>query len=229
MAIFLDGVADFCFADGNPSNWQGIATYYDANVGDRETAAANYGVITHWEKLREFVMSLPLTRALNALRGQTATRDSTYPASAENPVGESILRQVIDRYYGFVRQVRSVANAYKVQPVFVWQPTPLYKYELKDHLFNPARLGCQINNVPGYPLTKETVREKPLGSDFIWAADIQQDLHEPLYVDWFHYNAPMSRRLANFIVNAILDRRLLGPVPTAEDKYVHQAPGRFQP
>ena len=139
MAIFLDGVADFCFVDGNPSNWQGIAAYYDANVGDREAAAASYGVITHWEKLREFVVSLPLTRALNALRDRMATRDSTLPASAETPVGESILRQVIDRYYGFVRQVRAVANAYKVQPLFVWQPTPLYKYDRKYHLFNPAR------------------------------------------------------------------------------------------
>ena len=31
-----------------------------------------------------------------------------------------------DRELGyFVRQVRAVTNAYKVQPIFVWQPTPV--------------------------------------------------------------------------------------------------------
>jgi hypothetical protein len=59
-------------------------------------------------------------------------------------------------------------------------------------------------------LTKAALQKQPLGSDFIWAADIQQDWHEPLYVGWFHYNAPMSRPIADYILDTMLERHLLG-------------------
>jgi len=51
--------------------------------------------------------------------------------------------------------------------------------------------------------------QMPPDPRFIWAADIQQELKEPLYVDAFHYTAPMSRRLAQFLNDEIGRRQLL--------------------
>jgi hypothetical protein len=225
MAIFLDGVADFCFLDGNPSSWQALASYYNANAGDRQNSGTHYGVITHWEKLREFIATLPLTRALGAfgnylqpIEGNDSGGSPT--SAAETSVSEAVLQQVIGRYYDFVRQVEAVANAYRVQPIFVWQPIPLYRYDPSLDPFKRPDGVCQVKS--GYPLMKETLVQKPLGSDFVWAADMQQDLHEPLYVDWFHYNAPMSRRLAAFILDTMQDRQLLHVPPHAEQTSSHQ-------
>jgi len=48
-------------------------------------------------------------------------------------------------------------------------------------------------------------REKPLGNNFLWTADLQEHLHEPLYVDGVHYSAKMSEKLAFSIGKFLLE------------------------
>jgi hypothetical protein len=47
-----------------------------------------------------------------------------------------------------------------------------------------------------------------LGDNFLWAADIQEDVAEPLYVDSLHYSGRMSELFAQTIVNAMSERAL---------------------
>jgi hypothetical protein len=127
----------------------------------------------------------------------------------EKSESKQILESVIKRYLNNMLQIKAISNAYGIVPVFVWQPIPTYQYDLTNHIFNPDRLGCHINSKIGYPLMHDLQAYQVLGDSFIWAADIQKDLKEPIYVDAFHYTAPMSKRIAEFIGEKISRRRLI--------------------
>lgn len=216
MVVFLDGLNDFCWIDGNPSGWQALARFFnDTNETYRRTMAA-HGIVTQWDRLRGFVETLPLSRLVDAaLDRTTAKAVPRYVPSSdsppENPEPPATLRGVIDRYLGNMRQVKAVAESMGIVPVFVWQPIPTYKYDLTYHVFNPDRLGCHVNSKAGYPMMASLGSGKLLGDAFIWAADLQEDLKEPLYVDAFHYTAPMSRRLADFIEETLRARKASVP------------------
>lgn len=204
MVVFMDGLNDFCWPDGNPSGWQALAQFFnDTNETYRRTMEG-YGIVTQWEKLQQFVATMPLLRLTSAAIDRlTAAPVPRYAASTDaspdKPESAAILGGVIDRYIANMRQVKAVAEAFGIEPLFVWQPIPTYKYDLKYHVFNPDRLGCHINSKVGYPIMAEIATTKPLGDRFVWAADMQEDLKEPLYIDAFHYTAPMSRRIATLI------------------------------
>lgn len=217
MVVFLDGLNDFCYSDGQPSSWQSLAAYFDGASDQYRRQAAGHGVVTKWELLLEFVRAMPLMRLTNVLLERafsppvpqyvnTASKPQLAP---ETPESEATLQAVIRRYVNNMRQVKAVSEAFGIVPVFVWQPIPTYKYDLRHHVFNPDRLGCHVNSKAGYPMMLALGAAKPLGSSFIWAADIQEALAEPLYVDAFHYTAPMSMRIAELVVAEVRSRGLL--------------------
>lgn len=212
MVVFFDGLNDFCFWDGQPSSWQTLARHFDDVNEQYLRQAAGHGIVTHWDKLTEFVKTLPLSRLIDASITRSTTTVPTYTGVSEpppdKPEDEKILRTAIARYIDNMRQVKGTSEAFGIVPVFVWQPIPTYKYDVSHHIFYPNRLGCHVNSKAAYPIMLETMKAKPLGESFIWAADIQEDLKEPLYIDAFHYTAPMSKRIAEFISGEIRSRRI---------------------
>ena len=55
----------------------------------------------------------------------------------------------------------------------------------------------------------EFVRRNPPGDNFLWCADMQEKLTEPLYVDATHYSGKMSRMVAQKIADFIKEKKLL--------------------
>ena len=217
MVVFLNGLNEFCWHDGQPSSWQMLARYFDQVNEDYRAQMAGYGIVTRWDHLRDFFWSLPLVRVLNAF-SQRATSPAIpqYQKATEvkieaneTPQTDEVLNRVIDRYFHNLRQAETISRAYGIIPVFVWQPIPTYHYDTRYHLFKPDRLDCHINSKVGYPMMAAYLAKMPFNPSFIWAADIQQELKEPLYIDAFHYTAPMSRRLAQFLNDEIGRRQLL--------------------
>ncbi len=207
MVVFLDGLNDFCWTDGNPSSWQSLQRYFNQTNDDYRRRAAGYGVVTRWDHARKFIETLPLLRLINAWVARAGEEEIPQykgpdKAVEETPADEATLRDVIDRYVNNIRQVEAVSMNFGITPVFVWQPIPTYKYDGNYHLFYPDRLGCHINSKFGYPLMAKMVAQESPTKNFIWAADIQEELKEPLYIDAFHYTAPMSKRIAEFILNS---------------------------
>jgi len=92
---------------------------------------------------------------------------------------------------------------------FVWQPIPLYKYDLSYHLFAKADFGSNRFARYGYAEAARRVESQPPGANFIWCADLQEGLKEPLYVDKVHYTARMSRLLASTIGAELVERGLV--------------------
>lgn len=218
LVVFLDGLNDFCFHDGQPSSWQTLATHFNETNDRYRQSVAGYGILTDWHQLAGFVRSMPITR----LTGAWVDRLTAQPipeyrapsaAAPDTPEPDATLRSVIDRYLGNMRQVQAIAHAERFGAVFVWQPIPTYEYDTRHHVFNPDRLGCHVNSKYGYPMMRERGAADMLGAGFVWAADIQQSVKEPLYVDAFHYTAPMAKRLAEFVAAAIRERSLAVQAP----------------
>ena len=78
-----------------------------------------------------------------------------------------------------------------VRVYFVWQSVPTYKYEIQSHPF-AAGIGRHWLSKFGYEHMAQLLKANPQPSNFLWCADIQESLHEPLYVDAFHYSPAMS-------------------------------------
>ncbi len=185
VAVFVDGLNEFAFEQP----WLAQSLH---NVLAAPVRSAT----------RLLVDQLPLTRLL-------AERKAARP-EAPGPVDgyddKPRLEGAIARYLANRRLIETQARAAGVGALFVWQPIPLYHYDLKAHAFGTFDFAHNNYARFGYPLF---AARRPADADFFWAADLQQDLHEPLYVDQVHYTAAMNARVAEAIAQALEERGLL--------------------
>lgn len=131
---------------------------------------------------------LPLTRLV--ARGKTnpppRRSDAELAATFDDP---TLLNERIERYLANRRLISAAAGAWGVRLLFVWQPVPTYRYDLRYHLFGDLDFEKVSYSIFGYPRMADLTRRQPLGPDFLWAADLQDGVQQPLYVDLVHYTA----------------------------------------
>jgi lysophospholipase L1-like esterase len=189
LAIFVDGLNDLVFA--LPWLTQPLSEYLSAPVPT---------------SLRSIVKHLPLTRVVSSLKARRDRGPARNPSRYDD---RARLNRRLDRYMANRRLITAVASAAGVRVLFVWQPIPLYRYDPSQQPF--AAFDSGKNNYArfGYPLLAERVRESPPVPEFLWAADIQETLREPLYVDQVHYTAAMTARFAEFVGTALEERGIL--------------------
>jgi hypothetical protein len=211
MAIFLDGVNDCFFAEGKPATWGIFAHALDAH--NRESYEALLGkrrARPKWRKLWDFLWSLPLALVVERIGAAIADRgaDLSYRPPAINPAET---KASVNRWLANKRQIEALAREFGVDAVFVWQPTPAYKYDLAYHVALNAHygLGGHERSGAGYAYIADRLHELPLGREFVWLADIQEAAREELYLDNMHYTAPFSQTIANRIAEAMIERKLV--------------------
>jgi len=192
LVIFLDGVNDFG-QPGDPVLVQRYLTRRTDEALERPWLGA--------------LRSLPLVRTL-------AGDDWTNIGLADLPRDQSErlaaddsdrLDAVIARYVSNVQAIRGIASAHGVDVFFVWQPAPVYKYDLSYHTHKSQRFGGHERSRHGFPRMRAYVDAHPMGDDFTWCADIQEDAKELLYVDRMHYNPKMSTMVARCIADGLVD------------------------
>lgn len=200
MAVFIDGFNESYGSSGEPEHTARLRQFMSGDW------AAHFALMYR---------SLPMARAIDALRRKIAglsdgAKGSYYGQSSA--ADEPMIRTAINGYFNNKKIIEAAAGAYNVKAIFVWQPIPTYKYDMKAHAFwsesfeDPFLRG-------GYPVMAELVKKNPPGSNFIWSADIQKGVNEPLYVDKFHYSAKMSEMLARHICEECIKRGLLRTTP----------------
>jgi hypothetical protein len=91
----------------------------------------------------------------------------------------------------------------------VWQPAPTYRYDLSYHPYKGKSFGGHELSRRGCPRMRARVDASPLGDNFLWCANIQAGVSEPLYLDQMHYSPAMSLRLARCITDGLVERELL--------------------
>jgi phage shock protein PspC (stress-responsive transcriptional regulator) len=198
VAIFIDGLNDF-------SHWHGEPVY----TKDLKKFMHGGRIPPYYKVLREF----PVMKVLESFSAERLddSKQSPHGKKAPNKDDEiRIIRTVIERYRTNKKMTEAIAAAFGVTPIFIWQPVPTHQYDPKFNIYDGFDYE---NNMPylkrGYELMAEAVRSNPLGKNFIWCADIQKDLKEPLYVDAYHYSAKMTRMVTHHILDAMKKRELL--------------------
>lgn len=124
---------------------------------------------------------LPMVRLAGRLR-KAAPQYPTY--------GLAEAQTVIHRY----RANQKLIEGSGVKTLFVWQPVPCYKYDVKLHRFYDKPQAYQLHTL-AYP----EMERQPRDPNFLWLADLQENERECLYVDAHHYSASFSRKLAQAI------------------------------
>ena len=219
-AIFLDGLNDFMYQDDRPA----MTVFLELMVqrfkgGGTErpwsTAFATLPVLRAVEAIRGEIPPVPIAPPEHPPADPRATPPGKRAAPRKPPPLPPALREaqvqaerratsnrVINRWTSTKRVIEAMAAAYGTRAVFVWQPVPMYKYDVKYHTAWKQYRGHQ-NALHGYPIMAEYVAQHPMGTDFVWCADIQQDAHEMLYVDQVHYAPRLQRMVADCVVDAV--------------------------
>ncbi len=196
LALFVDGINEFQHPRDEP----------------KFTARLSYLMAEDGYRLaRRAAGSLPLVRWV---RRGLQQRDRGLGGRDEPDAA----RALVERWLRNRRMIRALAADFEVKTLFVWQPSPSFRYDLRHHPFaepGGGNLPGHLTMERGYRILEERLeREGPL-PDLLWLADLQSQRREALYVDRFHYSAAFTAELAERIAAAA--RPLLCPEPPDAD------------
>jgi hypothetical protein len=195
VAVFIDGLNDFVYPDGEPEYTSRLASSMDGS------------------QIPDFLTKSPLNRAALFVR----QRFLQLPLPAEDKQSgpklyEKQARAVIERWRLNKKLTQAVATSFGVRTVFVWQPAPTYKYDLRYHAFSKGNFrlfGPHERSRAGYAVMDQLRQNGGMGDDFLWLGDIQEQRTENLYVDLLHYRPSFAKVIANDIYDFILQQGLL--------------------
>ncbi len=187
LAIFVDGLNEFFYETGEPK-YTNLFRKFMSNP--YETRLGN--------SLQSFLQDLPVTRVLDKVAkkiiGDRAARIEEGDVEAKTAV--------IKRYLENKRIIEAIGNGYGVDVLFVWQPVPTYKYDLRYHAHydgNRDAFEQHVRSGLGYRVFADIRERQAVGGNFLWLGDIQENSTENLYVDRVHYTSLFSRKIANLI------------------------------
>ncbi len=203
MAVFIDGLNEFYYAGLEDLPW----TPALRRCTDRSI----------FEVSRSLFSLLPLSKAigwaskrLGGANDDIAPRDKAGDFKSKQGVKDlKLINSAIGRYKKNRKMIEAVARVNNIKLIFVWQPVPAYKLDLKHHLFFKGSLGGHEISYIGYVEMEKKLRQGEFGNSFLWCADIQEGLTETLYVDEVHYSAFMGNKLAARIVEMAGKKNLL--------------------
>lgn len=190
IAIFIDGLNDF---------WITSDPLYTERLRDGFNG----------KQSPDLIEKLPMVQAAHSIAARWKKPEAQGPEynAGRNPwtnpqrqkaiqdTDPGLLESIADRWLANKRMIEAIAASFGVQPIFVWQPVPAYKYDTRYDLFYhpyPVYTRCRY----GYALMDKLRVEGKLGADVLWLADMQQDKRENLYVDTAHYTAVFSKEIA---------------------------------
>jgi hypothetical protein len=215
LAIFVDGLNDHYFTDDRSALSAFLEQAYDRQVGN---ASREVTVVEGpWQRIGKAALSLPLARSIvreKASTGSVITSQSEdaaskleLPAPPRPATPEELATSVLDRYIINMKTATGMGTANGVPTFFVWQPVPLYKLDLTTHPFE-IEPKHQLHRI-GYPIMFERFKNHALPSNFAWCADVQEGLHEMLYVDQVHYRPALAQLVAQCITQNLVSSDII--------------------
>lgn len=211
LAIFIDGFNDIYQIEGNPAFSKRFEQFFVERKQGK--APTDFKLIDRLPMMRiaEYIkhkLRASQDKPDNIDMANSAMNYNDNKKVADQNINKSDITKVIKRYIENKKITEAIAKAYAVKTVFVWQPISSYKYDLKYHLFASTALLDKYL-IEGYLSMEEFVENKSLGKNFLWLANIQENIQKPLYVDKVHYSAEMSEMVAVNIGNLLLEHNLL--------------------
>lgn len=191
VAVFIDGINDFdyAFINDEPMFTDRISAFFngDSSVG--------------------LVKSLPIINLISSSLGNWG-KPNIASTSSQQEEEFARIKVVLNRYFNNKKIIESTAKTFNVKPLFIWQPIPTYKYDIKQLPFEIGAVGI---GTLGYPVMAESLSKNSPGNNFLYLADIQENIKKPLYVDAVHYSGEMSKIIAEQIQNFVIQKKIITP------------------
>ena len=167
-------------------------------VDDRQTASG-LGRATV-----ELARQMPVWSVLEglALKATHSNRLDSYRTHTD----ADAIAGVVSRWRAHKRLIEAMGQAFHFETAFVWQPVPVYRYDLTRHFLHDAGgnwFDYGERAKAGYPVMARLRPELEREGNFLWLADEQEGRQENLYVDGFHYSAAFSRDLSDRIARFV--------------------------
>lgn len=222
LAVFVDGLNDFYFWRGIPMWRDEMARFMSLEFTNTLTSRLLEPNDPSAGVCLDFVgqlsigkllgLSVPRVGVLRPLPVGKRKRIDSEPAPSYDDAEAA--GSVIARWQRNRRLIQCACSGFGVQPVFVWQPVPTYKYDLRGHNFYTGDLAYfrrHQRSRYGYALMDEE-RKKPAKEgedDLLWLGGMQESRKENLYVDSVHYTSAFSDEIASRISQFVSDKGLL--------------------
>ena len=101
--------------------------------------------------------------------------------------------------------IEAIAAQYTIKTLFIWQPSPYYRYNLDYHLF-AAHMPDYGDSVTAFYTLAETM---PESANYRYLGHIQEHATSALYVDAIHYTAAFNYEMAQHIAEKITKEQLI--------------------
>jgi hypothetical protein len=199
IAVFIDGVNEF---GAGPKDEPPFAPDVERMFTYHQRGQPKSILI---ERLAMTRLARAVGRKVAHRTGTGLTNDRTVGVGMARANDRSILEPILDRWAANKSLIEALAEHHSIETLFVWQPIPVYGYDLRNHPFhdpNSAPLALAGN---GYRLMHERREAVPIGNT-LWLDDLQRTEQRPLYVDALHYTADFSRRIAGEIASELVRR-----------------------
>jgi hypothetical protein len=212
MAIFIDGLNDFFYQTNDLPIAKKIFRLVEENFY-RQWPQVEFLTAARLA-LRDITYSLPMYRLyrvidyrLTLLRSLVEDYENPYERINE-PVDRKIVDFAIERYMRNKDIISGASKPFGIKTFFVWQPSPLYKFDLTKHILYGNKLqkrflGNQFNSQSGYPVVAKKYENGDFGNNFIWCAGVQAGPSEASYVDAVHYTRKFSELISKCIASSI--------------------------
>jgi len=200
VAIFIDGLNEFYYQTNTHVFATEMKTLFEREVGKQSNSVT-------WVSLadaREAILYLPIGRLARDIKSYFAGVDFNPHAVRFTAHNKQGTENSIRTYLANKRMIMSMARAFNVKTLFVWQPIASHAYpptlhvELEVHGYGP-----HSQSYYGYPEMKRAIGAMGERDDFIWCADVFSAAAEPLYVDLVHYNRVGAELLARCIADGL--------------------------
>ena len=183
LAVFIDGLNDFYRVQDEPQYSGSLMVLVNQTFRERK--------------------GIEVTRTTDLVRKRTNG------VSGKN---EETARRICERYLRNKAVIEAMARVGGTKTVFVWQPIPTYKFDLKFHPFaKAASFAEHFFPAVGYRNMAEFRQTNAPLSNFLWLADMQENAREQLYVDAVHYTARMCEQIAEQIAAFVSERSFIAP------------------
>jgi hypothetical protein len=240
VIVFIDGENDFYFWNGETSEsalFRWFVGWYGSPTPSQDFSIEALPLFRFAHELRSRIDQPVTTPAKSPEAPLAAQMTSDQVYESEYHDGADItdpdrIRQVIDRYLTNKKIAEGIAAEFHIEPYFVWQPSPLYKYDLRHHSRNIPDGHRRARY--GYPVMAAYVQTHEMGQDFLWCSDIQEHVFKPLYVDVMHYNPAGNRLVADCMISGLLSSGIIDRAkrgreanasPSAADGLEHNSSG----
>jgi hypothetical protein len=190
IAVFIDGLNDLAHEDDNPAHTKELTKFMDE--GEKSP-------------FKKCILQMPIVKLLT---DSQKDRDSSQTSDSKRSINNLIRRYKIN-----MEIIESISNHFKIKPLFVWQPVPVYKC---DHEYNLFATFDYVGYVPtlsiGYQEMAKVVADGQFGDNFLYLADIQVGLNKSLYVDAIHYTPYLCRIIAQRIADKLEEQKIIKEV-----------------